>query len=175
MTRRWIIALLMVAALTGCDRSVQVPYNKQSADSTAQRIVELNTMLQSVEEYKIDSFVRSHSDMAFEPSGTGYYLAMKKMGTGRELKEGDDVCIEYRILQLDGTLLYDYTGMHSRTQKVGSGRRNRALNEALKQMKEGGSAVVVTPSLYAYGALGDKKKILPRTPLVYEIETVTKK
>lgn len=169
------VVLLTLCSLTGCERSVQVPYNKLPADSTQQQITELNTVLQSVEEEQIDSFVSARKDLSFEPSSTGYYLAVKKSGDGSAVQNGDVVRVEYRILQLDGTLLYDYTGSSAKIQKVGSGRRNKALNEVLQRMREGGSAVLVTPSLYAYGALGDKNKIMPRTPLVYEIESVTKK
>ncbi|MBR2881400.1 MAG: FKBP-type peptidyl-prolyl cis-trans isomerase, partial [Prevotella sp.] len=87
---------------------------------------------------------------------------------------GDVVEVNYRVKLTDGTVLYDLTGRNADVIEVGKERRQTGFAEGLTLLREGDRAIIVVPSILAYGALGDRDKIPPRATLVYDVIGVSK-
>lgn len=163
-------ALMLVAGLMSCNKQAQVPYNKEThTDSTAQEVARLNVMLQEQE----DSILRvKASKMGLEATPYATYLRVAHTGKGDTIVSGQMVRLDYTLTDLDGNVLYAHSAQDAVSFKVGKDRKQQGLSHALQRMRDGDSAVVLVPSVMAFGALGDGKKVMPRASLIYHIHKV---
>jgi len=97
-----------------------------------------------------------------------------KIGTGSEVKSGDNIVIHYRGTLTDGTQFdssYD-RGTPFETQ-IGVGQVIKGWDEGVIGMKVGGTRKLTIPPELGYGANGAGNVIPPNATLIFEVELVS--
>jgi FKBP-type peptidyl-prolyl cis-trans isomerase len=87
------------------------------------------------------------------------FVANNKGGKGDSPGEGDVVKIHYNSKYLNDTLIHSTYNSEPITFTIGNNEVIPGLEEGVKKMKEGGSALIIVPSHLGYGA---SIQILPR-------------
>ena len=108
------------------------------------------------------------------PSGLTYLITKK--GTGRQLKAGDTVVLNYTGTLTDGV---KFDSSHDRQQpfafKLGAGQVIKGYDEGLAKLRVGDHAILVVPGKLAYGPKGVPNVIPPDATLIFIIEVVDAK
>lgn len=143
-----------------------------------------NEILKVKEQETIANYLKTNnwSDKNIE----GIYYKELKEGTGELAKAGDVVKVHYIGQLLDGTYfdtsvdtvakannLYNPQRKYEPLEfPIGAGKMIPGFEIAVRQMKQGGRAVVVLPSNLAYGDR-DMGVIKPYSPLMFTLELVS--
>ena len=121
------------------------------------------------EKQQIDQYLRTLGDTVavLKPSGL-YYINIQE-GTGRTPVANDTVYMWYKATFIDGSL---FTSNLDQTSPygfiVGYGPLE-GIDEAVRYMKEGGSAKLILPSSLAYGSYGVPGILSGYTPTLWNI------
>ena len=114
---------------------------------------------------------RSPSAAVTTPSGLTYLITKK--GTGRQLKAGDTVILNYTGTLTTGV---KFDSSHDRNEllefKLGAGRVIKGYDEGLAKLHVGDHAILVIPGKLAYGPKGIPNVIPPDATLIFIIEVV---
>lgn len=114
---------------------------------------------------------RSSSAAITTPSGLTYLITKK--GTGRQLKAGDTVILNYTGTLTDGV---KFDSSHDRNQsftfKLGTGQVIKGYDEGVAKLRVGDQAILVIPGKLAYGPKGIPNVIPPDATLIFIIEVV---
>ena len=105
------------------------------------------------------------------PSGLTYLITKK--GTGRLLKAGDTVILNYTGTLTNGV---KFDSSHDRNEPLefilGTGRVIKGYDEGLAKLRVGDHAILVIPGKLAYGPKGIPNVIPPDATLIFIIEVV---
>ncbi|HXB42149.1 MAG TPA: FKBP-type peptidyl-prolyl cis-trans isomerase [Bacteroidia bacterium] len=133
-------------------------------------IEDVNKPAVVMEKDEIDAWIKSHG-YPMKSTGTGLrYFIFKENKKGKEVKTKSEVQIKYKVSLLDGTECYSSEKNGPRIFMVGADNVESGLHEGVQLMKEGEKSIFVLPSHLAFGLVGDRNKIPPKTAVVYEIE-----
>ena len=114
---------------------------------------------------------RSPSAAITTPSGLTYLITKK--GTGRQLKAGDTVLLNYTGTLTNGT---KFDSSHDRNEpltfELGAGRVIKGYDEGIAKLHIGDHAILVIPGKLAYGPKGIPDVIPPDATLIFIIEVV---
>ena len=108
------------------------------------------------------------------PSGLTYLITKK--GTGRQLKAGDTVVLNYTGTLTNG-VKFDSSHDHNEPLefKLGAGRVIKGYDEGVAKLHVGDHAILVIPGKLAYGPKGIPDVIPPDATLIFIIEVVDAK
>jgi peptidylprolyl isomerase len=105
------------------------------------------------------------------PSGLTYLITKK--GTGRLLKAGDTVILNYTGTLTNGV---KFDSSHDRqeplTFQLGAGRVIKGWDEGVAKLRIGDQAILVIPGKLAYGPNGIPNVIPPNATLIFIIEVI---
>ena len=105
------------------------------------------------------------------PSGLTYLITKK--GTGRQLKAGDTVILNYTGTLTSGA---QFDSSYDRKQplafKLGVGQVIKGWDEGVSKLRVGDHAILVIPGKLAYGAEGVPTVIPPDATLIFIIEVL---
>ena len=114
---------------------------------------------------------RTSSAAITTPSGLTYLITKK--GTGRQLKAGDTVVLNYTGTLTNGT---KFDSSYDRNEplafKLGAGKVIKGYDEGLAKLRIGDHAILVIPGNLAYGPRGVPNVIPPNATLIFIIEVV---
>ena len=114
---------------------------------------------------------RSSSAAITTPSGLIYLITKK--GTGRQLKAGDTVVLNYTGTLTNGV---KFDSSYDRNEplafKLGAGRVIKGYDEGLAKLHVGDHAILVIPGKLAYGPKGIPNVIPPDATLIFIVEVV---
>ena len=114
---------------------------------------------------------RSSSAAVTTPSGLTYLITKK--GTGRPLKAGDTVILNYTGTLTNG-LKFDSS--HDRNEplefKLGAGRVIKGWEEGVAKLRVGDQAILVIPGKLAYEPRGIPNVIPPDATLIFVVEVI---
>ncbi len=114
---------------------------------------------------------RSSSAAITTPSGLTYLITKK--GTGRQLKAGDMVILNYTGTLTNGV---KFDSSHDRNEplafKLGAGKVIKGWDEGVGKLRVGDHAILVIPGKLAYGPKGVPDVIPPDATLIFIIEVV---
>ena len=165
-----ILVVLIIGAVnyfyhSGNDYPV-VGRNKQPANN---KLDDVNRFLVEKDNERIQSFVERRG-WEMKKTGSGLWYQILSNQTGKKIKEGDKVSIDYEIRLLDGTLCYtsDSTGLKQFV--VGRQETMVGLQEGIKLLTENDKARFIIPPHLGYGLIGDEKRIPARAVLVYTLK-----
>ena len=162
--------MVMCSSCDGEKRQVRIS-DKQIQES----LVESNKAKARKEAEEIKAYI-NEKGLDMIATGTGLHYHVYEEGSGTEFsKTGQEATVHYSIFLLNDTMCYTSRETEPATFKIGLSGVESGLHEGLTYLKEGDKAKFIMPSHLAYGAFGDRKKIPPQTPLMYDIELITLK
>jgi FKBP-type peptidyl-prolyl cis-trans isomerase FkpA len=126
------------------------------------------------EELEIKIYLESHKDWKMIRTGSGLRYMLITEGNGDSIRSGDVAEIEYKIKQLDGTLLVETADDEYEEFVVDKSEIETGIQEGIKYLKVGDKARFIIPSHIGHGLVGDMDKIPPLTTLVVEINVLGK-
>ncbi len=121
---------------------------------------------------QIQDYIRRNNLTGVQSTGSGmYYKVTTSNPTGRKPVNGDSLYIFYKGTLVDGTVVDTTSEKRNRPLKfvLGTTVIVQGLEEALKQMREGESGIVLVPSYLGLGRNGTWR-IPPYSVLVYEVK-----
>lgn len=145
--------------------------NEINPEQLKEPLISANKRIVSRESRDIEAYIRTR-ELNMVKTGTGLRYMMIKEGHGPHPQTKDQVKVHFRISLLDGTICYDSYQSGAETFIVDHDEVESGLHEGIKLMKAGGKAKFILPSHLAHGLLGDKDKIPPLSPVVYDIELI---
>lgn len=107
-----------------------------------------------------------------KPTKSGLYFVEKTKGTGAKVIAGQKVKVNYTGKFLDGKIFDSSEGKKPFEFVVGQQQVIPGWDEALTMMNKGCKAIVLIPSVMAYGEQGAQGAIPPCTPLVFDVELI---
>ena len=114
---------------------------------------------------------RSSSAAITTPSGLTYLITKK--GTGRQLKAGDTVVLNYTGTLTNGV---KFDSSYDRNEplafKLGAGRVIKGWDEGVGKLRVGDHAILMIPGKLAYGPKGVPNVIPPDATLIFIIEVI---
>lgn len=114
---------------------------------------------------------RSSSAAITTPSGLNYLITKK--GTGRQLKAGDTVILNYTGTLTNGV---KFDSSHDRNEpfsfKLGTGQVIKGYDEGLAKLHVGDHAILVIPGKLGYGPKGVPNVIPPDATLIFIVEII---
>lgn len=139
----------------------------QSSGSFIDRSVENNKKLIAFEENLIKNIIAKDTIHNYLTSRNGfwYFYNTKIDSLTYTPTFGDKVVFNYNILHLDGTPIYTYNEIPTRTYVIDKEDLITGLRQGLKLMKEGETITFLFPSYNAFGYYGDTKKIGTNVPI----------
>ena len=114
---------------------------------------------------------RSSSAAITTPSGLTYLITKK--GTGRQLKAGDTVVLNYTGTLTNGV---KFDSSYDRNEplafKLGAGQVIKGWDEGVGKLRVGDHAILMIPGKLAYGPRGVPNVIPPDATLIFIIEVI---
>jgi FKBP-type peptidyl-prolyl cis-trans isomerase len=166
ITSLFIISIIALLAIS-CNSDTKAP----SPEQLREPLIGANRKLVSRESQDIDAYIRTRS-LQMIRTGTGLRYIIVKEGDGPFPKTDDRVKVNYKVSLLDGTLCYDSEKSGPEEFIVEHDHIESGLHEGIKLMRLNGQAKFILPSHLAHGLLGDRDKIPPLSPVVYDIELI---
>jgi FKBP-type peptidyl-prolyl cis-trans isomerase len=131
------------------------------------------------EDQVLTDYLKAKKDTAFEKTATGVYHAVRKPGTGDNIKSGNTVTLTYKGFRPINGSVFDPVPTSSNpnpppstlTLKIGTNAAIPGFEEGLQLMKLNETGLLLLPSARGYGTLGSGT-IGGYTPLGFEI-TIT--
>lgn len=113
------------------------------------------------------------SDMEYE-FNEGVYIKINKVGTGDEIKKGDEITIAYKGSFINGLEFDNISGKLAFTFSYGAqGQVIKGLDLSIKTMRDGQKSKIIIPSQLAFGEVGSTTLIVPSyTTVVYDLEII---
>lgn len=163
---RNLLLVLVVYTAVSCNNhqekttTVSLPGNNEMAD--------LNRYLVRKDRERIQNYIeRKHLDMKETPTGLWYQIIRE--GAGPFLNDKDQIVMEYECSLLDGTKCYSSKDSGPKELILGKSEIEAGLYEGLRLLKPGSEAIFIIPPFLAYGLIGDRKMIPPRSVIVYSL------
>ena len=114
---------------------------------------------------------RSASGAITTPSGLTYLITKK--GTGRQLKAGDTVILNYTGTLTSGEKFdSSYDAREPLEFKLGAGKVIKGYDEGIAKLHVGDHAILVIPGKLAYGPNGIPNVIPPNATLIFIIQVI---
>ncbi|GAA4290398.1 gliding motility-associated peptidyl-prolyl isomerase GldI [Aestuariibaculum suncheonense] len=134
--------------------------------------VERNKKLNAREQALIEKFMtqKQENDYIASESGFWYFYNTKTdIDSLQTPAFGDIVNYDYDVKTLNGSTIYSFAELKTRTYTIDKEELFTGLREGLKLMKAGETVTFLFPSQKAYGYYGDENKIGSNTPLMCKV------
>lgn len=166
------ILLIMLAFITiaACNNqeSSPAPVKIESKKAFRDTLENINKILIQKDNERINAYIK-RMEWEMKKTETGLRYAVIEEKGHEKIKNNDIVSIDYQIELLDGTVAYNSDETGYRKLKIGKTDSESGLQEGLKMLGKGDSAVFIAPPYLAKGLLGDFEKIPARSILVYKV------
>lgn len=166
MILRYIIIFLLSVTLFSCGQHGE----KNSALSQPGRgeMADLNRYLIRKDRERIQNYIE-RKNLSMTETKTGLWYQIVKEGTGECFHDRDKIIMDYDCSLLDGTRCYSSLKLGPKEIILGHTGIEAGLSEGLYLLKPGSEAIFIIPPFLAYGLIGDRKSIPPRSILVYHV------
>jgi len=163
-----IVFVILSLSFAACKKpSPQLPANKGvETDTTSSVLLKINNALIVREDSAIRKFAENNG--SFQKNGLGFWYKIFKSGTGRAITDSLICNYEFRMESLNGRLFQK--GINRIV--IGKKQTIVGLEEGIKMMHKGDSAVFVIPWYLGYGAKGEDHFIKPYTSLLYKVNVM---
>lgn len=166
--------LFIITLLVGCgnDDSPQKP--TQDPMWTKEESIKMHATFAAEENEEIDNFLSHRPDWKCTKTGTGLrYFVYHKSENTDTARVGHEVTVDFEISLLDGTVCYSSAESGPESFIVEKTDLEAGLHEGMQYLCTGDKAKFVLMSHMAHGMVGDKDKIPPLMPTVYDITLIS--
>ena len=133
-----------------------------------------NAKQKALDDAAIDAYIKANN-LTTKRTSMGVAIQTVKAGNGQKAKMGDFMMLRYTGKDLTGRVFdtNDKPGGQLMPFQVGAGGMIPGFADGVKQLAEGEKAIILIPSLFAYGPQGNPQAaIAPNTSLLFDIEVV---
>jgi FKBP-type peptidyl-prolyl cis-trans isomerase FkpA len=157
-------SLLFIAfvIIIGCSKiEPRRPINPKPSTTLFKEAIDESKKINKTEDLKIAELIKKDSTNFYIQSSSGFwYTYIYKIEEVLPTpKKGDEVVIEYEILDLNDSIIYSKEELGQKTYKIDKEDFISGLQKGIKLMKTGETITFVLPFYNAFGVLGDGKKI----------------
>jgi FKBP-type peptidyl-prolyl cis-trans isomerase len=108
-------------------------------------------------------------DKKFYAAGLNYWIDINDVDSRAKKADGDLVSYEYYLYDFNQEQLYKEPTRNVDV-KLGKFQELKAVDDAVRYMKKGEEAVLLVPSVLAFGTYGDDEKIPNDMPLIIKLK-----
>lgn len=155
--------ILLLAVMISCNDEEE-PEVVRTPETEAQLIIQWKTAMKN-RKNPVDSLEVVTGKYIY------YIMDTTKVGTGENVKTGDEVTVNYAGIFLDG-ISFDSSDEYTYTHKDPETRMIPGWEAGIELLNKGASAAFLFPSEFAYGPTGRTGVIPPYTPLIFIIEVM---
>ena len=120
---------------------------------------------------RIEKFIKEHN-VNVAPSETGvYYLEIAK-GTGLMVDNGDLVSIHYNLYNIDDKLIETSFDGEPLQFVYGNNEMVPGIEEAVGNMRVGGKATIIVPSMMGFGDIAIDKDLPAYSTVIFDLELI---
>ncbi|UKN01887.1 FKBP-type peptidyl-prolyl cis-trans isomerase [Paracrocinitomix mangrovi] len=171
MIRTFVFIISIFLLSCKSEPEVQTPVN--TGDWTQDESINMHNTFAGEENQEIEDFLSHRPDWKAKETGTGLrYFVYYKSENNDTARAGDFVTVDFEITLLDGTFCYSSEEKGAESFVVEKTDLEYGLHEGIKFMCTGDKAKFILPSHMAHGLIGDKDKIPPLMPTIYDITLV---
>ncbi len=151
-----------------CNQKKESPNAKPIDKNT---LIEVNRLLVEKDKEQIKSYIKSQGwEMKEAPLGFWYSIINNEEGPN--VRNGDQVTLQYTESLIDGTICKSATGTNPVTIRLGYSEITRGFDEGLYFLSEGDSARIILPPFFAYGLPGNGSDIPARSVIIYQVKVL---
>jgi len=161
----------LVFLCVACDNPIpRAPINKRVKTDYSLQIKQ-SKLLYKLQDKAFRQYIKENPDKHFKSSQKGFWYAIIKENKKSNYypKLGDEILFNYEITDLENNIIYSKKTVGLQKYKVDKEEIISGLQQGLKLMKEGETAMFLMPSFKAFGVLGDRNKIKTNQPLIYTV------
>ena len=165
-----IFSVVLLVIMLACDND-KSKHDNQVVDNKLleELLVKNNVDLLKKESDLIDDYVKRNG-LEVTKTGTGVRFQILNAGEGELIKKGDIITIQYEVSFLNGEVVYSSENDGNKTFVVGRGGVESGLEEGVLKLNKYSEAILILPSHLAHGLVGDGRKILHKSVLVYRLK-----
>jgi FKBP-type peptidyl-prolyl cis-trans isomerase FkpA len=166
MKHNCFVITLLLCALLSCRNNA----DKKSHLSPpgGNEMADLNRYLIKKDRERIQNYIE-RKNLRMTETKTGLWYQIVKEGEGPSFRDNDRIILDYDCSLLDGTKCYSSKELGSKEIVLGKSDIEAGLNEGLRMLNPGAEAIFIIPPFLAYGLIGDRRLIPPRTVIVYNV------
>jgi len=162
-----VMIVLVCIGFYSCNKQTpQVPANKIVVDnSDAQTLLAINKNLTSKEDSLLEMYV-AKTDKKLIKNELGFWYKVARPGGKLKIEEETTCNFSYKLSLLNGKLV----DQGKKQVKIGKKEIVVGLEEGLKLIHHGDSALFIIPWYLGYGMKGEKSLVPAYTSIIYEIK-----
>lgn len=166
------ILFISVLGLLSCNRNTQTHpplggvLSQKDLDVSKARMKNLNAS----ERMHIQEWINGQS-VKFYPTQLNYWVNTDGFDTRERRQDNSLISYSYDLYDFDQTKIYDEP-FERRDAKFGHFDELKAVENALRFIRDGEEVTILVPSSLAYGTYGDEKKINNDIPLIIKLKAL---
>ncbi len=175
----WSILVIVALIVASCNKpKARKPITKTESNFI-QASIKQNKIINKKQELLFKKMMDKDTIHKYINSKQGFYYFIKSKKDSLQLKpkKGDEVVINYEIRSIDGEIIlpkyklgsYGQKNKADRLYKVDGENFIQGVQDAIKQMHVGETAVLLLPSNKAFGVTGFENYITPNQPIIIEV------
>ncbi len=160
-------------SLLSCNRNAQTAHppvggvlSQKDLDVSKNRMKNLNT----IERGQIQDWIRGQS-VKYYPTQLNYWVTVEGYDQREKRKDETTISYSYDLYDFDETKIYDKP-FERRDARFGHFDELKAVENALRFIRDGEEVTLLVPSSLAYGTYGDEKKIDNDIPLIIKLKAL---
>lgn len=164
------LILILLFYLVACTQNSQVQppvggfLTEKELEVSKNRARNLNLHERS----QIEEWIKTQ-DTKFYVMGLNYWISLPNMELRKKKQDGERVSYQYDLYDFNQEKLYT-NPTENRDGVLGKFNELKAVEDAIRYMEKGESAVLLVPSVLAYGTYGDDEKIPNDMPLIIKLK-----
>ncbi|WP_374465215.1 FKBP-type peptidyl-prolyl cis-trans isomerase [Chryseobacterium sp.] len=167
------ILFISAISLLSCNRNAQTAHppvggvlSQKDLDISKNRMKNLNT----IERGQIQDWINGQS-VKYYPTQLNYWVTVEGYDQREKRKDETMISYSYDLYDFDETKIYDKP-FERRDARFGHFDELKAVENALRFIRDGEEVTLLVPSSLAYGTYGDEKKIDNDIPLIIKLKAL---
>lgn len=166
------LLFIPVLALLGCSKNAQTHppvggvLSRNDLEVSRERMKNLNTRERS----QIQEWI-SGQPAKFYPTQLNYWVSTEGFDQRQRRQDDTPISYSYELYDFDQTKIYDEP-KERREARFGHFDELKAVEDALRFIRDGEEVTLLVPSALAYGTYGDEKKIDNDIPLIIKLKAL---
>ncbi len=162
--------VFLIIVLVSCAKNTQVHppvggiLSEKDLQVSKNRAKNLNLM----ERNQIQDWINQQNEKFFA-TGLNYWINIDNFEQREKKKDGDWVSYQYDLYDFTQEKLYDEPIKKIDVQ-LGKFEELKAIDDAVRSLKKGEEAILLVPSVLAFGTYGDDEKIPNDMPLIIKLK-----
>ncbi|WP_294251498.1 FKBP-type peptidyl-prolyl cis-trans isomerase [uncultured Chryseobacterium sp.] len=166
------VLFISVLSLLGCSKNTQTHppvggvLSRNDLEVSRERMKNLNAQERS----QIQEWIGSQP-VKFYPTQLNYWVSTEGFDQRQRRQDNTLISYSYELYDFDQTKIYDEP-KERREARFGHFDELKAVEDALRFIRDGEEVTLLVPSALAYGTYGDEKKIDNDIPLIIKLKAL---